>query len=154
MIFDKIRKDNIEYRKNKDKQKATVTTLIIAEVQGREKDKKSPLTNDEVIEVLTKGVKNYKDTISEIEKKADGKELTGSVLDGYKEAKLAIELLREYMPKQYTDKEARDIIVQALEEVGATSKKQMGLAMKTVTPLLKGKYDNRKTSEIVKEILV
>lgn len=154
MIFEKIRKDNINYRKNKDKQKATVTTLLVAEIQGKEKEKKAPLTDDEVIDVLAKGVKNYTDTINEIEKKSNGKELTGTVLDGYNEAKLAIELLREYMPKQYTDNEAKEIIVKALSEVGATSKKQMGLAMKTVTPLLKGKYDNRKTSEIVKGILV
>ena len=154
MIFEKIRKDNINYRKNKDKQKATVTTLLVAEIQGKEKEKKAPLTDDEVIDVLAKGVKNYTDTINGIEKKSNGKELTGTVLDGYNEAKLAIELLREYMPKQYTDNEAKEIIVKALSEVGATSKKQMGLAMKTVTPLLKGKYDNRKTSEIVKGILV
>lgn len=154
MIFEKIRRDNINYRKNKDKQKATVTTLLVAEIQGKEKEKKAPLTDDEVIDVLAKGVKNYTDTITEIEKKSNGKELTGTVLDGYNEAKLAIELLREYMPKQYTDEEAKEIIVKALSEVGATSKKQMGLAMKTVTPLLKGKYDNRKTSEIVKSILV
>lgn len=154
MIFERIRRDNINYRKNKDKQKATVTTLLVAEIQGKEKEKKAPLTDDEVIDVLAKGVKNYTDTITEIEKKSNGKKLTGTVLDGYNEAKLAIELLREYMPKQYTDEEAKEIIVKALSEVGATSKKQMGLAMKTVTPLLKGKYDNRKTSEIVKSILV
>ena len=153
MIYEKIRKDNIEYRKNKNKQKSTVTTLLVAEIQGREKEKKAPLTDEEVIEVLAKGVKNYTDTINEIDKKANGKELTGIVLDGYNEAKLAIELLKEYMPKQYTDEEARDIIENALKEVGAVSKKEMGLAMKTITPLLKGKYDNRKASEIVKNIL-
>ena len=154
MIFERIRRDNINYRKNKDKQKATVTTLLVAEIQGKEKEKKAPLTDDEIIDVLAKGIKNYTDTITEIEKKSNGKELTGTVLDGYNEAKLAIELLREYMPKQYTDEEAKEIIVKALSEVGATSKKQIGLAMKTITPLLKGKYDNRKASEIVKSILI
>ena len=62
-----------------------------------------------------------------------------------------IEILMTYMPKQLSVEEATKIIDEVFEKINPTSPKQMGLVMKEVTPLLKGKFDMGEVSKIIKE---
>ena len=57
------------------------------------------------------------------------------------------------MPKQLTEEEAIAIIDEAINRINPTNQKQMGLIMKEVTPLLKGKFDMGEVSKIIKDKL-
>ncbi len=62
-------------------------------------------------------------------------------------------MLQKYLPKQLEESEVLAIIDEAFKKINPTSAKEMGLIMKEVTPLLKGKTDMGKVSQIIKEKL-
>ena len=64
-----------------------------------------------------------------------------------------IEVLKTYMPEQLSLKEVEKIIDQAISDIKPTSKKQMGIIIKEVSPKVKGKFDMGEVSKIVKDRL-
>ena len=58
-----------------------------------------------------------------------------------------------YLPEQLSLEEVEDIIDQAIRSVGAASIKDMGNVMKEVNPKVKGRFDMKKVSEIIKNKL-
>ena len=62
-----------------------------------------------------------------------------------------IKILLTYLPKQLTDDELREYIKQAVEQVGATSVKDMGKIMGILMPKVKGKADGRRINNLVSE---
>ena len=57
------------------------------------------------------------------------------------------------MTKQLSKEEVEQIIEEVFAKVKPQSAKDMGLIMKEVTPLLKGKADMKEVSSIIKEKL-
>ena len=64
-----------------------------------------------------------------------------------------IEILNKYMPEQLSLEEVNKIIDEAFTKVNPTSSKDMGLIMKELTPLVKGKCDMKELSAIIKDRL-
>ena len=85
------------------------------------------------------------DSITEFEK--------AGRIDLIEQNKKEIDLLNKYMPEQLTDEEVNNIIEKAFEKIKPSSAKDMGLIMKEVSPLLKGKADMGKVNAIIKEKL-
>ena len=85
------------------------------------------------------------DSISEFEK-AGRQDLADKT-------KEEVTILNDYLPKQLTAEEVNAIIDEAFAKINPTSGKDMGLIMREVTPLLKGKTDMKQVSEIIKNKL-
>ena len=66
-------------------------------------------------------------------------------------AELAI--VEEYLPRQLTDDEIREIVRAAVAECGATGAAAMGAVMKAVMPRIKGMADGKRVQKIVRESL-
>lgn len=64
-----------------------------------------------------------------------------------------LSVIEEYLPKQLTEDEARALVQEAIDEVGATSKKDMGRVMGTVMPKLRGRFPGAGVKPIVDELL-
>ena len=62
-------------------------------------------------------------------------------------------VIEEYLPKQLTDEELTTALRKIIEEVGATSAKDMGRVMGVATKSLAGRADGRAISAKVKELL-
>jgi uncharacterized protein YqeY len=62
-------------------------------------------------------------------------------------------IIEEYLPKQMSEDELRDVIKAIVAETGASGIKDMGKVMGLATKQLAGKADNKTISTIVKEIL-
>ena len=103
------------------------------------------LTDDDVITVISKQIKMRNDSIKEFE--AAGRS------DLVEQNKREIEILNTYMPKQLSEEELTEIIDKVFEEVKPTSQKDMGLIMKNISPLVKGKADMSLVNKLVKERL-
>ena len=103
------------------------------------------LTDDDVITVISKQIKMRNDSIKEFE--AAGRS------DLVEQNKREIEVLNTYMPKQLSEEELTEIIDKVFEEVKPTSQKDMGLIMKNISPLVKGKADMSLVNKLVKERL-
>lgn len=67
------------------------------------------------------------------------------------EAELAI--VQEYLPRQLSAEEVRDIVRRAMVETGASSMKDMGALMKVVMPRTKGAADGKLVNEVVRRML-
>lgn len=67
------------------------------------------------------------------------------------EAQLAVIL--EYLPKQLTLDEVKDIVAKVIAEVGATSKKDMGKVMGKLMPHVKGRFPGDQVKPVVEALL-
>ena len=73
------------------------------------------------------------------------------LLDVYK---AEIDVLQAYLPEQLSEDEVRSVVTKAMEEAGiAPEKKNMGMIMKTVMPLLKGKADGGVVKKVVDSMI-
>ncbi|MFA8301419.1 MAG: GatB/YqeY domain-containing protein [Hyphomicrobiales bacterium] len=63
------------------------------------------------------------------------------------------EIIEAYLPKQMSDEELLTAVKTIVEEVGASSVKDMGKVMGIASKKLAGKADNKKISTIIKDLL-
>lgn len=144
-MFDRIQSDYIAAFKAKETIKKDVLGLLKGAILNAKIDKKEDLTDDEIINLVEKQIKLRKDSKVEYEKA--GKQ---DVVDQLDEE---ISVLMEYMPEQLSIEEVNKIIDDVFIKVNPTSQRDMGLIMKEVNPLLKGKADMKEVSNIIKDKL-
>lgn len=131
--------------KAQDKLKLSVIRMVKSSIQMEELNKKRELTDEEVIDVISKQIKTRKDSINEFTK--------GGREDLIESTSKEIEILLTYLPKQLSEEEINNIIDKVFEEIKPSSPKDMGKIMKAVTPLVKGKADMGMVSSIIKNKL-
>lgn len=129
--------------KNQDKERLSVIRMVKGAIQMTELNKKHELSDEEVIDVITKEIKSRKDSINEFKK--------GGREDLVKKTEDEVNILSEYLPKQLTEEELNKIIDEVFEIIKPESTKDMGKVMKELTPKVKGKADMGLVSKIVKE---
>ena len=144
-LSERINNDLKEAMKNKDSFKLGVIRMIKGAMQLAKPNPREELTDDDVITVISKQIKMRNDSIKEFE--AAGRS------DLVEQNKKEIEILNTYMPKQLSEEELTEIIDKVFEEVKPTSQKDMGLIMKNISPLVKGKADMSLVNKLVKERL-
>ena len=128
--------------KEKDVIRKNTVQMVRSAVLQFEKDNKTELSDEGVIEVIAKELKRRRDVLPEYEK--SGRE------DLIADISREIEILLAYLPKQLTKEELEVIVADAIAEVGATSMKDMGKIMGVVMPKTKGRADGKMINEIVK----
>lgn len=131
--------------RNKDSERRNVIRLVQSAIKQVEVDDQKELDNDEVEAILQKEAKKRRESIVELEG-------AGRVEDAANE-QFELEVIEEFLPKQLTEDELKPIVQDAINEVGATSMKEMGQIMKIVMPKVQGRADGRQVNAIVKEIL-
>ena len=144
-LSERINNDLKEAMKSKDSFRLSVIRMVKGAMQLAKPNPREELTDDDVIAVISKQIKMRNDSIKEFE--AAGRS------DLVEQNKKEIEILNTYMPKQLSEEELTEIIDKVFEEVKPTSQKDMGLIMKNISPLVKGKADMSLVNKLVKERL-
>ena len=144
-LSDRINEDLKTAMKEKDSFKLGVIRMIKGAMQLAKPNPREELTDDDVIGVISKQIKMRKESIKEFEK-AGRDDL---VTQNQKE----IEILEVYMPEQLSEEELDKMIDKVFEEVKPTSVKDIGMVMKTISPLVKGKADMSLVNQKIKERL-
>lgn len=144
-LSERINNDLKEAMKSKDSFRLSVIRMVKGAMQLAKPNPREELTDDDVITVISKQIKMRNDSIKEFE--AAGRS------DLVERNKKEIEILNAYMPKQLSEEELTEIIDKVFEEVKPTSQKDMGLIMKNISPLVKGKADMSLVNKLVKERL-
>ena len=145
MLKDRIYKDIVAAMKAKDKDKLSVLRMLKGSLQLENINKGKELTDDVVIDVISREIKQRKESIAEFTK--------GGREDLANETAKEIDILKAYLPEQLSEEEIEKIIDQVFASVAPTSAKDMGKVMKEVTPLVKGKADMSHVSALIKERL-
>lgn len=102
-------------------------------------------SDEDVMSVIDKQVKQRKDSIEQFEK-AGRQELADK-------EKAEMNMLQTYLPEQMSEDEVRNIVKEAVSQTGASSAADMGKVMGIVMPQLKGKADGNVVGKIVREEL-
>ena len=144
-MYEKIKSDIVTFMKEKDTMKVQTLRGIKGDVDLEHINKKVDITDNLVIDMLSRGIKTRRESILEFEK--------GNREDLIAKTTSEIEFLQGYLPKQLTKEEIEMILKEVFEKVKPTSSKDMGLVMKEVTPLVKGKCDMKEVSSLIKEKL-
>lgn len=144
-IKEKLMQDLKAAMKSHDKIKKDTITMVRAAIKQIEVDKRVDLSDEEVIDIISK---QYKERVSSIDEfKRGGRD------DLVAQTEEEIKIILEYLPKQLTDEELEDIIKEAIEKLSITEKKQIGELMKEVMPKVKGKADGKKVNSIASKYL-
>lgn len=144
-LRDQLFSDFKDAMKSRDTlRKNTIQSVRTAALQ-MEKDQKIEITDDIVIGILANQVKQRKSALPEFEK--SGRE------DLINELKSEIQILMTYLPKQLSEEEVRQVVEKTIEDLNATSMKDMGKVMGQLTSELSGKADTKLVSQLVRSIL-
>lgn len=144
-IKGKIQEDMKAAMRSQDKERLATIRLILAALKQREVDDRIELTDEHVIAILDKMVKQRRESITQFE--AGGRPELAE-----KEA-AEIKLIQAYLPAQLDDSEINQLIDAAIGEAGATSAKDMGKVMAVLKPKVQGRADVAAVSAKVKERL-
>src|SRR5690554_3452995 len=121
-LKDKLMEDLKFSMKNKETIRKNTVTMVRAAIKQREVDERIELNDEQILEIIAKQLKEKKMAIEEFNK--------GSRQDLVQLTENEIEILLEYLPKQLTEEEVEKVVKETIDEVGATSMKDIGLIMK------------------------
>ena len=130
--------------KSKDSNKRDVLRFLMSAIHYKEIDSKAPLSEDEILSVLSKQVKQRKETI-------EASLSTRPELAAKEQAEL--DILSTYLPKQLTSEELTSIITTTIADLQKQGVPDQGTVMKTVMAQVKGKASGKTVSEIVHNLL-
>ena len=140
-----ISEDMKSFMRAKDTARLGAVRLLQASIKQKEIDDRVELTDDQVLSVIQKMLKQRKDSI-EAYQKADRQDLID-------QEQLEIDVLSKYMPEPLTDEEVSKIIDEVISEVNATDMKDMGKVVGVLKSKISGRADMGQVSKIVREKL-
>jgi len=128
-------------RKAQDKPRALVLGTILAALKNREIELRRPVTDEDTIDVLRKGIKTRRESVEQY--------LAGKRQDLADQESAEIKVLEEFLPPDVDPEEIRA----AVRAVIAGGVKEMGKVMGQVMPKFKGRADGKVINQIVREEL-
>ena len=135
--------------KARDERRVSTLRLVNAAIQNAdieaETAKKSVLSDDDLLGLLQKMIKQRQESV-EIYDKAGRKELAD-------QERGEIEIIRAYLPQQMSEAEAKAAIADVIKATGAQGIKDMGKVMAALKQGYAGKMDFGKASGLVKGLL-
>lgn len=141
-LNERIANDMKEAMKSQDKFSLSVLRMLKSALQLEGIQLKKELTDDEVMVVIKRNVKQRKDSMEEFQK--FGK--TDEVENLEKE----IKLLKKYLPEELSEEQIEEIINQVFDEIQPQSIKDMGRVMKELTSKIGTQADMSVVSSKVK----
>ncbi|MFT8320508.1 MAG: GatB/YqeY domain-containing protein [Bacillus sp. (in: firmicutes)] len=144
-LLERLNTDMKQAMKNKEKDKLTVIRGIKAAIQNESIKNGSELSDADELSVLSREVKQRKDSLHEFEK-AGRQDLVDKV-------RAELQHVELYMPEQLSEEELAGIIAAVITETGASSKKEMGKVMAALMPKVKGKADGSLVNKLVQQHL-
>lgn len=142
MLYDKINKTMLEAMKSKDKDTLSTIRLLKSAIDlYKINNKLTEITDEVVIEVASKQVKQHRESIEEF-RNAGRDDLADHLVN-------EIKIISEFLPEQLTEEEIENEINKIFDEIKPEGKKDMGKIMKEANIRLKGKADFKLVSTIV-----
>lgn len=128
-----------------DEVRKSTLRLALTAIQLAEVDKGGELDDNAVLAILQKEVKAYQEA-AEDARRAGRPDLIAASQE-------EVEVLKAYLPQQYTEQELEELVKEVIEEVGATSLREMGQVMKALMPRLEGRATGQQANQAVRKLL-
>ncbi len=141
-LVDQLKDQMKEAMRAKDKVRLGTIRMALAAVKQIEVDNRETLTDEQAIAVLTKMVKQRRDSIAQYEA-AGRNELA--------EAEASeIQVLETFLPKPLSQEEVAELVDATILEVGASSMADMGKVMGALKPKVQGRADMAAIGAMIK----
>ena len=144
-LKEQITEDMKAAMRAKDSGRLATIRLLTAAIKQKEVDERIDVSDEQVLAIIEKMIKQRKDSISQFE--AGGRQDLADI----EKAELAI--LSTYMPAALSDTEVQAEVAAAVAAVGAAGPQDMGKVMGVLKPKLAGRADMTAVSAIVKATL-
>lgn len=130
---------------DRDEIKVSTLRLLLSEIKNTEIQKQQPLTEQEIIAVVQKGIKQRKEASEGF--KQGGRE------DAAEKEEAELKILETFLPSQLSNEELTKLVEEAITETGAKNIQDMGRVIGLVMGKVAGKADGARVSTLVKEKL-
>lgn len=144
-LLEELKRERISALKNGDAPYKDVLSLILAAIKQVEVDTRKELTEADVIQILTKMVKQRQESINLY--------MQGGRYDLAEIETFEKKIIETFLPEQISEEEAAVLIAEAIREIGPTSPKDIGKVIGLLRTKLEGRYDMGKASAMVKASL-
>ena len=129
----------------RDEQRTQTLRMAMAAAQNLRIERRRDLTDEEVIDVLSRQVKQRRESIA-MYRDAGHEDRAAA-----EEAEAAI--LAEFLPEQMAEADVERLARDAIAETGAASPADLGRVMGRLSPRTKGRADGRLVSDVVRRLL-
>jgi uncharacterized protein YqeY len=140
-LFERLQNDLNASRKAQDKARTLVLGTILSDAKNQKIELRRELTDDEVIDVLRRGIKRRRESIEMYAK--------GNREDLAEKERAEVAVLEGYLPAQVGDDELRTAVQGAI----AGGANNIGAVMGKVMPQFKGRADGTRINAIAREEL-
>ena len=141
MLLDQLQSDLTAARRAQDKPLTLLLGTLVSDVKNRQLEAKRELTDDDVIDVLRKGIKKRRESL-EMYTKGGREDLAAVERD-------QVAMMERYLPAQAS---ADDIRAAVRAAIGAGAS-NIGTVMSAVVPQFKGRAEGGTINAIVREEL-
>ncbi len=131
--------------KAREKERVAVLRMVNAEIKRVEVDERRELSDEDVLGILGKMVKQRQDALAQYEK-AQRKDLAD-------QETFEIALIQEFLPAQLDDAAVGELIDKAIADTGASGMQDMGKVMGVLKSTAGGQVDMGRASAMVKQRL-
>ena len=145
MLKEKLLEDLKVSMRDKNVVRKNTVQMVRAAILQIEKDTGSVVDDAKIVDIIAKEMKKKKDAMADFEK-AGRQDLIDQTNEEMK-------VLEEYLPKQLSKEEIKEIVSKIISDIGATSMKDMGIIMKEAKSKIGAGADGKTINEVVKELL-
>ena len=144
-LRERLVEDQKEAMRAKAAERLSTIRMIRSEILNKDKEKGDETSDGDVLKLLQSMVKRREEAAEQYDK-GERPELAAKERE-------EILVVKEYLPAQMGDEEIRQAAKAVVEEVGASSPKDMGKVMGVLSKQLAGQATSGRISQIVKEML-
>jgi hypothetical protein len=144
-LKEQLREDLKDAMRARDARRKSALRMILTAIQLAEVEQSEPLTDQDVVVIIRKEVKRREEALAMMQD-ADRDDLV-------EVETVELEILRSYLPQQMSAEEIRAVAQRTIDDVGASSPRDLGRVMGALMPQLRGKADGRVVNQVVRELL-
>lgn len=144
-IISQIEHDFVEAYKAKDDFKVSTLRMLKSAIKNLQIDLKEDASDADLLQLIKKEAKQRREAISQYQQ--------GGRNDLADKEQKEVDLLQSYLPQQMGEEEIKKLILQELDVLGITQKKDFGRAMGAIMKKLQGQADGSQVSQILNATL-
>ena len=146
-LKEKLQNDLTDAMRSRDELRSSTIRMVLTAIKNEEVSGKEAreLSDSEIITVLSREAKKRREAAEAFKQAGANDRAATEKAEGG--------VIAEYLPKQLSESEIKELIADAIKESGAATPAQMGLVMKALQPKIAGKADGGTVSALVKAAL-
>ena len=144
-LADRLQADMTTAMRDGDALKRDTLRMVLAAAHNAQVAARRPLTDDELVGVLSKEAKTRRESI-EAFTQAGRSDLADK-------ERAEADIIAVYLPAALTEDELRAMVAEAISATGATSARDLGKVMGQLSPRIRGRADGKQVSGMVAQQL-